>query len=150
MYNLKKILKNDLTKTSMAKKQAVLYELESALYSVAGKRDWSHEFLTAEILAIKSRANQAENFVRDISSFLGNLSGLDPWDLQMRRLNTLSKEFPTHQCFSEIGLRGFQSQISQARFHIKSTHVIGQFANLKPLQAMWNRKASQSMHSNDS
>ena len=109
-------MKSDLTKTSMAKNQAVLYELESALYSVAGKRDWSQEFLTAEILAIKSRANQAENFVRDISSFLGNLSGLDPWDLQMRRLNTLSKEFPTHECLSEIGLRGFQSQISQAWF----------------------------------
>ena len=46
-----KVIKGDIGKVYMSKLQVPLYEFESSLYATVGKRPWSSEFLTSEILA---------------------------------------------------------------------------------------------------
>ena len=91
-----------------------IYHFESALYAVAGKRPWSSESLTSEIVALKLLANRSTRWYDELLCQMGLLAASPPWNVYRRQLSHLSHTLPDHQCHLIIGVRGFQAQISQA------------------------------------
>jgi len=91
-----------------------IYHFESVLYAVAGKRPWSSESLTSEIVALKLLANRSTTWYDELVGQMGLLAASPPWDIYRRQLSHLSHSLPDHQCYLIIGVRGFQAQVSQA------------------------------------
>ena len=91
-----------------------IYHFESVLYAVAGKRPWSSESLTSEIVALKLLANRSTTWYDELVGQMGLLAASPPWDIYRRQLSHLAHSLPDHQCYLIIGVRGFQAQVSQA------------------------------------
>ena len=126
-FGSKRIIKSDLGKVFMSKLQKYIFRFESAIYAVAGKlififhrsyfilnyyifilisgkRPWSSEFLTAEIMAIRILANNSGNYLEELETFLGHQALSNPFYSSKKQIRKLAREYPNHQCYSTIGI----------------------------------------------